>query len=90
METTEKIESWDGFWLLFNNVCDSLIARKQYTLIDKLKDAKSWVDNSGDEWFEFSYSLDYIVDDDSNLFNEYENQSLLKLQNYLDDFLYPL
>jgi len=90
MDTVEKIESWDIFWQLFNGLCEALSSRKQLILVDKLNDAKSWVQNSRDEWFEFSYSLDFLIDNDSSLFNKNENQNLIKLQNYLNDFLYSV
>jgi hypothetical protein len=88
MKVIDKIESLENFWQLFDNLCHSLNIRDQKIIVYNLIDAKSWVNENRDEWFEFSYSLEHIRDNDSGSFNKTELEDLDKLIAYSEDYLY--
>jgi len=90
MEISINISSWNDFWNLFNKIHSSLLANKQFAVVKGLEEAKSWVDNNGEEWFEFSYAIDFILDNSIEAFNESEKINLITLKNYLDKYLYTL
>jgi len=88
MEVISEIQSWEHFWNVFEKVYHSLIEQNQFKIVDELKDAKSWVDDSGDEWFEFYYSLDYLIDKNLEFFKESDKNDFFRLRNFLDNYLH--
>jgi len=88
MEVISEIQSWEHFWNVFEKVYHSLIEQNQFKIVDELKDAKSWVDDSGDEWFEFYYSLDYLTDKNLEFFKESDKNDFFRLRNFLDNYLH--
>jgi hypothetical protein len=86
----ENILSWDDYWSTYDKMCQSLIERDYSSITKKLINAKSWVDNLDEEWFEFYYSLDYIIDENRDKFNEIEHQYINSLRSYLHQYLSTL
>jgi hypothetical protein len=49
----QKIETWEGYWNLFDELCHSLTAHDQTEVVVDLREAQRYVNGLTDGWHEF-------------------------------------
>src|SRR5690606_37423449 len=49
----KAVESWEEYWKLFDNLCNSLNLDNKQFIVTELKDAQQYVNGLTDGWYEF-------------------------------------
>ena len=72
MTSIYDIKSWDDYWKIFDELCNSLTKQDKTEIVTEFKDAQKYVNGFTDGWFDFldkfntiykSYINDFQFDD---------------------------
>lgn len=75
----KAIESWEEYWKLFDNLCNSLNLDNKQFIVTELKDAQQYVNGLTDGWHEFLDRLEKINTAYNKTFSHEQNNLVKKL-----------
>ena len=53
-----KLNGWQDFWEIFDELIDLLHSEKKAMIIDEFKDAQKYVNGLTDGWYEFKFAFE--------------------------------
>lgn len=74
-----KLNGWQDFWKIFDELIDLLHSDKKTIIIDEFKDAQKYVNGLTDGWYEFKFAFEESL--------KSNRQHLTAEQNEIADFL---
>ena len=74
-----KLNDWQDFWKIFDELIDLLSSDNKTIIIDEFKDAQKYVNGMTDGWYEFKFAFEKSL--------KSNRQHLTAEQNEIAEFL---
>jgi hypothetical protein len=69
-----ELKSWDDYWKLFDNLCETLCNNNKKEIAHQLKEAQKYVNGLSDGWYEFLFHFKRTVESNIELLDEKERK----------------